>query len=65
MSRILSTAGSRRFRWWLDVDLVEQVEDGLITATTRVSYVNLILRHVIEPLGAVRLGEPTSAHIRE
>ncbi len=29
-------------RWWLDVDLVEQVEDGLITATTRISYINPI-----------------------
>ena len=42
-------------RWWLDVDLVEQVEDRLIGDTTRSSYVTPITGHVMEPLGSVRL----------
>lgn len=33
-----STTLRAYLRWWVDTDLVEQVEDGLITATTRSSY---------------------------
>ena len=40
-------------RWWLDVDLVDQVEDGLITATTRSSYVGPIEGHVKGPAAMI------------
>jgi integrase len=34
-------------RWWTDVELVEQVEDGIITATTRKAYVGQVNNHII------------------
>jgi hypothetical protein len=34
-------------RWWTDVELVEQVDDGLITATTRKAYVGQVNNHFV------------------
>jgi integrase len=34
-------------RWWTDVELVEQVEDGIITATTRKAYVGQVNNHIV------------------
>jgi hypothetical protein len=34
-------------RWWTDVELVEQVEDGIITATTRKAYVGQVNKSLI------------------
>lgn len=51
--------------WWTDVDLVEQVEDGLITATTRKAYVGQVANHVVGHLGAVTLRDLNAARIRQ
>lgn len=51
-------------RWWTDVALVEQVEDGVITATTRKAYVGQVDNHIIDRLGAVELRTLSAAHVR-
>lgn len=52
-------------QWWTDTDLVEQVEDGLITATTRKAYIGQVTNHIVTRLGGVVLRDLDAAKIRQ
>lgn len=59
-----STAQVSYLSSWIDVELVEQVEDGRLTATTRKYYGGQVANHIVSRLGAVSLRDLSAATIR-